>query len=83
MDPHGGYILMAYLDPEGALQYLWWADEGIRYDSPRAHGDSEVSLAATGDEQFIAFADANQLKLAERKVVWFDNWQYAPVVVAP
>lgn len=82
-DPFSGDTVMAFIDPVGALQYLWWDEDGRHTHSPRARGDSEVSLAlmSNDDLQFIAFADANQLKLATRRIVAFDNWQYAPVVV--
>ena len=81
-DPASGAPVMAYTGPDGTLHALWWDDDGRHEDSPRAHGDGEVSLALSEDAQFIAFVDANQSQLAERRVVWFDRWLYAPVVVS-
>jgi hypothetical protein len=75
------YPHLAYLAPDGALQYLWWDDEGRHNDSPPARGDSEVSLVLSYDQAFIAFADANRLQLATRHIVWLDESVALPFVV--
>ena len=75
------YPHLAYLAPDGALQYLWWDDEGRHNDSPPARGDSEVSLVLTDEQQFIAFAEANQLQLATRHIVWLDKSAVLPFVI--
>ena len=62
-------------------QYLWWDDEGRHNDSPPARGDSEVSLVLTDEQQFIAFAEANQLQLATRHIVWLDKSAVLPFVI--
>ena len=75
------YPHLAYIAPDGALQYLWWDDEGRHNDSPPARADSEVSLVLTEDQQFIAFAEANQLRLATRHIVWLDQSAMLPFVI--
>ena len=79
-----GTPVMAYLDPDGALQVAWWGEDGKQSDAPDAQdftqGFSEVSLALHDGQPRIAFAEDNQLKLATRQLVWLDNWLYAPVI---
>lgn len=77
----GGVPYLAYLDPDGALQVVWWAEDGEHRHAPVARGNSAVSLAFGDGQPRVAFAEDNQLKLATRQIVLLDKFQYAPVVV--
>ncbi len=77
---NSGIPHLAYLDPDGALQVVWWAEDGEHRHAPGARGNSAVSLAFGDGQPRIAFAEDNQLRLATRQLVWLDNWLYAPVI---
>ncbi|HOU41175.1 MAG TPA: hypothetical protein PK829_07905 [Promineifilum sp.] len=76
-----GIPYLAYIDPDGAAQVVWWDESGKHGDMAGAQGFSELSLAMHDGQPRLAFADDNQLKLASRDIILLDKVLFAPVIV--